>query len=172
VPQALLAPDPLEVIARRLPLEFRCEWKAGPVLAWVHVEGQLVFSNATRLERALREAQTDTRLVVVDLRGLTRIDRCGLSVILDGAAEAEWRGGRLLVVRGRARVDRMFTISGACNRLPLFDLEHSGAEAVPSEAEIERCEREADGNPNLDGESPTAVPERAKADVSASSARK
>jgi anti-anti-sigma factor len=115
------------------PRDFRCTWKTGSCAAWVHLEGSLGFASAPELEEALREYPLDGGVVVLDLRDLVRIDRCGLSVILDCAAEVEWKGGRLLIVRGPAQVDRAFTLSGACNRVSIIDLDH----CLPGEEQLD-----------------------------------
>jgi anti-anti-sigma factor len=71
------------------------------------------------------KAQLSARLVVLDLRELTFIDGSGVHAILDVAREARREGRRLMLVRGSAQVDRVFTLTGARQQLLVFDLDPS-----------------------------------------------
>ncbi|MGI9082213.1 MAG: STAS domain-containing protein, partial [Thermoleophilaceae bacterium] len=51
--------------------------------AWVYVAGELDVATAPQLEQTLREAQSEARLVVLDLRELTFVDSAGVHVIVD-----------------------------------------------------------------------------------------
>jgi anti-anti-sigma factor len=137
VPEIAVRGGPGRLGLAPAPRGFRCTWKTGTCAAWVHLEGELGFASAPELEEALREYQLDAQIVVLDLRDLSHIDQCGLSVILDCAAEVEWKGGRLLILRGPAQVDRAFTLSGACNRVLIFDLDphDSGEEQLDGDWE-------------------------------------
>jgi anti-sigma B factor antagonist len=76
------------------------------------------------------EAQRAARVVVVDLRELCFIDSSGVHVILDAASDSRRYGGRLLIVRGPAQVDRVLTLTEVCNHVVIFDL--TPAEPAPA----------------------------------------
>jgi anti-sigma B factor antagonist len=101
-----------------------CTWKQGCYgAAWVHVVGALDLATAPQLRRTLHEARLHAFLLVLDLRELTSMDSSGLRVILDAAGAARREGGRVMVVRGPANVDRMFTLTGASDQVMIFDLD-------------------------------------------------
>jgi anti-sigma B factor antagonist len=103
---------------------FVCSWRpGGRNAAWVHVAGELDFATSPQLGRALGETCPNSRMVVLDLRALTFIDSAGIHVILDGAADAREEGHTLMLARGPAEVDRVFGLTGAADRLAIFDLD-------------------------------------------------
>jgi len=102
----------------------------------VHVVGELDLATSPRLRSALRAAQLRARMIVLNLRRLTFIDSAGVHAILDAATRAEERGGRLLIARGQAQVDRMLALTGASARLSIFDLD-----PTPPTAELLETER-------------------------------
>ena len=86
-------------------------WKdCGSDVAWVEVVGELDLITAPALEQALRDADLRAPLVVLDLRELTFTDSSGVRVIISASARADRAGRWLVVVRGPAQVDRMFTL--------------------------------------------------------------
>lgn len=106
------------------PAPFVCRWKAGGAdAAWVHVAGELDIATVVQFRQMLRDAQLSARLVVLDLRGLTLVDGAGLHVIIDAARDARLAERRLIVVRGPANIDRVFTLTGACEQVEIFDLD-------------------------------------------------
>jgi anti-anti-sigma factor len=106
------------------PVPFVCAWKAGGSgAAWVHVAGELDLATVSRLRHTLGEAQSNARLVVLDLRELTFMDSAGIHAILDAATDARQAAGRLILVRGPAPVDRILTLTGACEKVEIFDLD-------------------------------------------------
>jgi anti-anti-sigma factor len=80
--------------------------------AWVCVAGELNLVTAPRLERAVRQATGRARLVVVDLRGLTRVDAAGVGALVSTTRSARRDGRRLVLVRGLPQVDRLLTLTG------------------------------------------------------------
>lgn len=106
------------------PTPFTCTWKeGGSGAAWVHIAGELDLATATKLRDALRDAQLNARVVVLDLRELTFMDSAGVHVVLDAAVDARQAGGRLILVRASAPVDRVFTLTGACEQVEIVDLD-------------------------------------------------
>jgi anti-anti-sigma factor len=108
---------------------FVCTVRTGSSAAWVHVSGELDLATSPELDRVLREAERDTQLLVLDLSELTFIDISSIRVILAAASRIRPQGGRLMLARGPALVDRMFTLTGAHERLVIFDL-HPGQPAL------------------------------------------
>jgi anti-anti-sigma factor len=90
--------------------------------AWVCVAGELNLVTAPRLERAVRQATGRARLVVVDLRGLTRVDAAGVGALVSTTRSARRDGRRLFLVRGLPQVDRLLTLTGASNSVETIDL--------------------------------------------------
>jgi anti-anti-sigma factor len=89
----------------------------------VHVRGELDGATTPRLARALREAQLQARLVVLDLRELAFIDSSGVHLIVDASIEARRVGCRLVVLRGPPNVDRALTLSGRSGELERYDVD-------------------------------------------------
>lgn len=116
-------PDSLEQRADVLPPAFSCSWRSGdPKAAWVHVAGELDVATASDFERAVREAEAQAGLVLLDLRDLAFIDCCGLHAIFNANTRARRLGRRLVVLRGPPAVDRMFTLTGVADVLEIADL--------------------------------------------------
>jgi anti-anti-sigma factor len=107
------------------PASFDCSWRAGFGAAWVHVSGELDIATSPQLRQAVGKAQLSARLVVLDLRELAFIDGSGVDAILDVARQARRQGRRLMLVRGPAHVDRVLTLTGACQQVLVFDLDPS-----------------------------------------------
>jgi anti-sigma B factor antagonist len=102
---------------------FVCPWEIGSWgAAWVRVAGELDLGTSPEFCRTLEEAQRAARVVVLDLRGLCFIDSSGVHVILDAAHDTRRYGGRLLIVRGPASVDRVLTLTGVGKHALIFDL--------------------------------------------------
>lgn len=87
----------------------------------VHPSGELDLATAPLLDKTLREAQFDARVVVLDLRKLDFMDSAGVHVIVDAAERARREGRRLVVLRGPARVDRVFMLTGTADVVEISD---------------------------------------------------
>lgn len=93
--------------------------------ALVHLTGELDLATAALLGPALRRAQLDTQLVVLDMRELTFMDCVGMHVVIEADERARQAGRRLIVVRGPAQVDMLFTLTGTAERIEISDDEPS-----------------------------------------------
>jgi anti-anti-sigma factor len=102
---------------------FSCTWSSGANAAWVHVAGELDLASSPRLERTLKEAQKNTRLVVLDPRGLTFIDCAGIHTILESAARARSEGGWLMLMVASPLVERLLTLTGGHDLVTIFDVD-------------------------------------------------
>jgi anti-sigma B factor antagonist len=110
---------------------FVCSWQIGGCdAAWVQVAGELDLAASPQFRQTLGEAQRAVRLVVLDLRELRFIDSSGVHVILDAAHDSRPYGGRLLIVRGPAPVDRVLTLTEVGEQVMIFDL--ASAEPAPA----------------------------------------
>jgi anti-anti-sigma factor len=62
---------------------------------------------------------------VVDLREVTFMAAAAQHVLHDAARDARRTGGRLILVRGPAAVDRAMTLTGVCDEVEIFDCDPS-----------------------------------------------
>jgi anti-anti-sigma factor len=97
---------------------------------------------APRLAEMLREATQRARLVVVDLRALTRVDVSGVLTLVSASRSARHDGQRLVLVRGLSKVDRLLALTGASHDVEIIDLA-AGEPAVQALLHIERQDRPA-----------------------------
>ena len=112
MPRTLVLADATVGRARSLAPAFRCSWAdGGRDAAWVRLAGELDIATTPRLERVLREPGLQARLIVLDLRDLAFIDSSGVHAIVDASAHARQAGHRMLLLRGRPGVDRVFTLT-------------------------------------------------------------
>ena len=115
--------DSLAGRADVLPPAFHCSWASGGLdAAWVHVAGELDIATTPQLDRALREAQSQVRLVVLDLREVAFIDTSGVHAIVDASSRARQLGDRLLLLSGPPGVDRVFTLTGTSDEVVNGDI--------------------------------------------------
>lgn len=91
--------------------------------AWVNVAGALDIATAPELERTLRESHSHARLVVLDLRELAFMDCAGVHTIVNASIGARRTGRRLVLVRGRANIYRMFALTGSSDDVDIGDLD-------------------------------------------------
>ncbi len=124
MPNALALPASTRIGADGSSRVFECSWTDGGLdAAWVHVAGELDLATAPQLVRTLREPQLQARLVVLDLRELAFIDSCGVRAIADASTEARRGGRRLVLLRGPANVDRLFTLAGHSEDVEIGDVD-------------------------------------------------
>ncbi len=107
-------------------LPFDCTWQAGGVdAAWVRIAGDVDLATAPRLQATLAEALGGAHVVVVDLREVTFMDSTGLHVLMETQSHATRTGNRLVFVRGRRSVHRLFEVTGIDEQLQVVDLKAS-----------------------------------------------
>jgi anti-sigma B factor antagonist len=91
--------------------------------AVISVAGELDLASSPALEEELeRVAQSDAKVVVVDLSNLEFMDSTGLSVLVRAHQRAEENGRRLGLVNGSQQVQRLLTLTGVADRLTLTDV--------------------------------------------------
>jgi anti-sigma B factor antagonist len=104
------------------PPAFACTATHGGLdAAWVHVAGELDLVTAPELERTLRESQPLAHLTVLDLRELAFMDSAGVRAIVNASVRARQDGRRLVLVRGRPEIYRMFTLTGSTGDVDIAD---------------------------------------------------
>ena len=108
--------------ADSLPPAFACTTTHGGLdAAWVNVVGELDIATAPQLERTLRESQQLAHLTVLDLRELAFMDCSGVHTIVNASILARKDGRRLVLVRGRPDVYRMFTLTSSTGDVDIAD---------------------------------------------------
>jgi anti-anti-sigma factor len=104
------------------PPAFACTATHGGLdAAWVHVVGELDIATAPELARTLHESQQLAHLTVLDLRELTFMDSAGAHTIVNASLRARKAGRRLVLVRGRPDIYRMFTLTGSTAQVDIAD---------------------------------------------------
>lgn len=98
-----------------------------PDSACVHVAGELDTVTAPELEVALRDALLLARLVVLDLRDVAFIDSAGVHAIVNANVRARALARRLVVLRGHADVDRIFTLTRTFEQLEFARADSMGS---------------------------------------------
>jgi anti-sigma B factor antagonist len=125
-PRRSTCPAPIRFFPARItqPADFACtETHGGLDAAWVNVVGELDIVTAPELERTLRESQQLAHLTVLDLRELAFMDCAGVHTIVEASLGARKAGRRLVLVRGRPEVYRMFTLTGSSADVDIGDLD-------------------------------------------------
>jgi anti-sigma B factor antagonist len=89
--------------------------------AWVSVAGELDIVTTPDLERTLRESHQVADLTVLDLRELAFMDCAGVHTIVEASLRAREAGRRLVLVRGRPNVYRMFRLTGSSSQVDIGD---------------------------------------------------
>jgi anti-sigma B factor antagonist len=121
---ALVHPDSIVARADALAPAFLCTCTDdGLDTAWVHMAGDLDIETTPQLVRTLRETQMRARLVVLDLRELVFMDCTGLHAIVNASIRARRVGRRLILLRGRPSVDRLFTLTGSSDQVEIGDVD-------------------------------------------------
>jgi anti-anti-sigma factor len=105
------------------PAPFTCTRTGGGVGAgWITPTGELDLATAPQLDEALRTAQSEARLVVLDLRHLEFIASAGVHVVVDATERAREGGRRLVTVRAPALIDMVFGLTGSASQVDMVDL--------------------------------------------------
>lgn len=106
-------------------LEFETREQEGR--ADVALKGELDLSTADKVDRELKRAESvATSVLVLDLSGLTFLDSTGLRLIVEADQRARESDRRLVVVKGPAAVQRVFSITKLDQR---FEMVESASEA-------------------------------------------
>ena len=114
-----------QILARadaRPPPAFACTATHGGLdAAWVSVAGELDIVTAPALALTLHESQRRAHLTVLDLRELAFMDCAGAHMIVNASRQARQDGRRLVLVRGRPAIYRVFTLTGSTDDVDIAD---------------------------------------------------
>jgi anti-sigma B factor antagonist len=137
---ALVLPDSIAGRVEARPTAFVCSSSLPRRdTVWVHVSGELDIVTTPRLQRVLRECQMQARVVVLDLRELLFMDSSGVHAIVDASVHARGIGRRLVLLRSRPDVHRIFGLTGSS-----AEVENGYVDAMdPVQALLRRPEEEA-----------------------------
>lgn len=87
----------------------------------IALDGELDLDGVERVTDELEQAEaSDAERIVLDLSGLDFIDSSGVRLIVRADLRSRADGDRLRLIRGNARVQRVFELTGVLERLP-FD---------------------------------------------------
>jgi anti-sigma B factor antagonist len=99
---------------------FHVETDEEPRGTVVTVTGELDIASSTELETIL-DVLHETKLVIIDLRGLEFVDSTGLGVLVRAHQHALEHGNRVALVRGPGQVDRLLGLTGLESQLLIAD---------------------------------------------------
>jgi anti-anti-sigma factor len=86
------------------------------------IHGVLDLHSAACLGEELRRVErTDAARIIVDLTHLRLVDRSGVRLIVQAQVRSRRNGDRLLFIRAREPVDRVFRLTGADRLLTFID---------------------------------------------------
>jgi anti-anti-sigma factor len=101
---------------------FRSELRrTGANASWIRAEGELDLATSPELAQTLRRALPGSRLLVLDLHGLTLIDPSGIPVILDAASAASPEARTTVILSGPLHVEQLLTITKPLDRVFVLD---------------------------------------------------
>jgi anti-anti-sigma factor len=133
----VLTSRPRHVVASR----FRCSTIRGAGKAsWVNAAGELDVSVAPLVAEVLQQAARRSRLVVLDLREVSRVDSSGVSALVDASSDAQRAGCRMVLIRGLSQVDRLLAITGNTGAVEIIDLD-MGEPAIQALLQINHHQR-------------------------------
>jgi anti-sigma B factor antagonist len=88
----------------------------------VHLAGELDIASAAKLEEELAPVEArKPPLLVIDLRSLDFMDSSGLRALVAADTRAREQGRRLVLIRGRERVQKVFSITRLDERFEIVD---------------------------------------------------
>ena len=87
----------------------------------VSVGGDLDLATAPQLDAALREIETTSSTVILDLRGLTFMDSSGINLLVRHAESARSDGFALSIIPPNPTVARVLDITRVRQHLPLVE---------------------------------------------------
>jgi len=101
-------------------LEVQTEDRGG--LVHVALRGELDLSTVGKVQDELRRVEAEAPpIVVLDLSRLTFLDSTGLRCLVTADERAREAGRRVVLVRGPATVQRVFSITRLDDRLEIVD---------------------------------------------------
>ena len=83
--------------------------------------GEIDLATVDLLQAEIDVAATESKAVVLDLRGVTFMDSAGLRLVVHSTRALEGEGGTLAIVRGPKEVQRVFDLVGLDGRVTMLD---------------------------------------------------
>ena len=90
--------------------------------ARIVVAGELDIATVPQLEQTIAEITAERGVdLVVDLRNVTFMDSTGLRLLVQTHGQSDSGDFALSIVRGPGQLDRLFSVTGVADVLPLVD---------------------------------------------------
>ena len=99
---------------------FRAEVERHDSALVVRPIGELDLATVEELDRAIQGGET-APLLVLDLSDLEFLDTSGMRFLLKTQADCLAQGTEMKLVKGSREVQRLFSVAGFADRLPLED---------------------------------------------------
>lgn len=109
--------------ANSLSPRFSCLCANAGAAARLTLAGEVDLASVPQFEAVLSRVRARHALVIVDLRPLEFMDCSGVRVLLTADRSIRRAGGRMVVIRGAAVVDRVLQLTGAADQLGLVDFD-------------------------------------------------
>lgn len=100
---------------------FRVQRRHDGDVVVVTPQGDIDLLTVAPIRAELETAQSQARIVVLDLRAVTFIDSSGVRLLVEAEHAAQRDGFAFSVVRGPAPVERLLDLAGLSDRLTLID---------------------------------------------------
>jgi anti-sigma B factor antagonist len=102
--------------------QFRVDVRNEEGAAVITVTGELDLASSPVLEERLHQVfDSDSEIVILDLRELDFMDSTGLSVVVKAHQTAEAAERALCLVKGPPQVQRLLSLTGVADRLRVLD---------------------------------------------------
>lgn len=96
--------------------------RIGTNTAVIALSGEMDITSVAIFRERLQElAGAEITTTALDLRNLEFLDSTGLRAIVEADQDLRLADRRLVIVRGRERVDRVFSVTGLSDRLEIVD---------------------------------------------------
>ena len=87
----------------------------------IRLEGELDMANAPALQKAIEEADTEGKpMLILDMQGLQFIDSTGLRIVLWARERCQDADREFALTPGSQQVQRLLTVSGAGEHLRII----------------------------------------------------
>jgi anti-sigma B factor antagonist len=97
---------------------FRADLERSDGTCIVRLQGELDLASTEEAREALRQAQRDDAVIVIDIDGLRFIDSAGLALLVE-VSRRDGGAGRFRITPGNGHVARMLRLTGLDRTLPL-----------------------------------------------------
>ena len=95
------------------------------------LNGRLDIAGAAEIDMRFSVMAGANRAVIVDMAGVPFLASIGIRTLLIGAKAIQRRGGKMVLLRPTAEVEKVLWVSGVADLMPIF---HADAEALAAVA--------------------------------------